>query len=119
MNALLLNLLLVSPAAPVPVPPPPPAAGNTVDRQQAAQFAALVFNTAHMVRGMYMAEVSTNDLLVGAIRGLYEAAGAKPPDELLQATAKAGDSVDLQNLLIDARLRLGNNAALSGPRSLY
>lgn len=118
MNALLLNLVLVSPAAPVPVPTSP-AVSSAVDRHQATQFAALVNNTAQMVRSMYMADVSTNDLFVGAIRGLYDAAGVKQPDDLLQATARAADSVDLQNLLIEARLRLGNNPALSGPRSLY
>jgi C-terminal processing protease CtpA/Prc len=119
MNALVLNLLLVSLAAPAPVPPPLPPAGNTVDRHQATQFAAMVNNTAVMVRGMYLADVSANDLFVGAIRGLYDAAGAKPPDELLQVAARAQDSVDLQNVLIDARMRLGNNPALAGPRSLF
>lgn len=116
MNAMFLNLLLVSSAAPLPVPPMP--AAGTVDRHQAVQFAAMVNNTAVMVQGMYMAEVSANDLFIGAIHGLYEAAGAKPPEELLQTAARARDSVDLQNVLIDARTRLGNHAALAGPRSL-
>jgi C-terminal processing protease CtpA/Prc len=115
---LLLIVALISPAAPVPVPPPLPPIGHSVDRHQATQFAQLVWHTAQLVRGMYLHEVSTQDLLIGAIRGLYEAAGEKAPDELLKAAARE-EGTDLLNLVAEARLRLGNSAALAGPRSLF
>src|SRR5262245_33878157 len=115
--SLLVNFLLVSPAAPVPVPPPAPPAANTVDRHQNTQFVGLVWHTSQLVRGMYLADVTTNDLFIGAIRGLYDAAGVKVPDDLIQAANRASDA-ELQNLLAEARQRLGNSAALAGPRSL-
>ena len=112
-------VLSVMVAAPVPMPPAAPAAA-AIDRNQATQFASLVYNAAQNVRGMYMSEVATRDLMAGAIRGLYEEAGLKMPDEALQAVNRAGENgTELLNVLIDARLRLGNPPSLAGPRSLF
>lgn len=113
-------ILTLAAAAPVPLPPPLPAAGSTIDRNQAAQFGSLVYNAAQAVRGTYLNDVSSKDLIAGAIRGLYEEAGLKVPDETLQALNRAGDSsTDLLSLLVEARIRLGSLPALAGPRSLF
>jgi C-terminal peptidase prc len=112
------SILLAALIAPVPAPPAAPA-NSTVDRNQAVQFATLVNFAGQKVREMYMADVTMRDLITGAIRGLYEEAGQKMPDETLLALKNAGESsTDLLNVLIDARVRIGSLPALSGPHSL-
>lgn len=123
-----VGLLLLTPAAPVPVPspaPPPTAA----DRKQAVDFARMVYNTAQNVASRF--NWPDNDptegdrfeqvkkLLAGSIRGLYAEAGRTAPDDVLRTATGAASPTDLLNALADARIRLGNVAALSGPRSLF
>ncbi|HXD87411.1 MAG TPA: S41 family peptidase [Urbifossiella sp.] len=113
-----LLLLSMAAAAPVPVPPTPPTP-TAIDRNQATQFAFIVYNAAQNVQRMYVREVEMKEYMAGAIRGLYETAGVKLPDETLQAVNRAVTSGDLMNHLAEARVRLGNVPALSGPRSLF
>jgi carboxyl-terminal processing protease len=113
-----LVLLLTAGATAAPVPAPSAPANTTVDRNQATQFAHMVYNSGQNIRGKYFGNVESKDLISGALRGLYEAAGATMPDDVLQAVKRAGDSsTDLLNVLIDCRVRLGNVPALSGPRA--
>ena len=114
-----IGLLLLASAAPVPVPPPPPAV-STAERNQAIQFAHMIHNLGVQVRREHLAEPEIKNLIAGAVRGLYDEAGVKVPDEVLQAVNRAGEnSSELVSLLADARIRLGNIPALSGPRALF
>ncbi|MDB5311116.1 MAG: ctpB 2 [Gemmataceae bacterium] len=113
-----VGLLLLTPAAPVPVPPPPPGA-VPADRNQATQFAHVVYQTGHIVREKYYPrKVEMKELIRGSIRGLYEEAGLVPPDDVLRTAARAGET-ELLEVLIDTRIRLGNRPSLSGPRALF
>jgi len=112
------GLLLFTPAAPVPGPPPAPAVAPA-DRQQATEFAHLVFNAGQQVALMYARPVRMNDLIGAAIQGLYDEAGATAPADILRAARDATTHPELVNLLTDARVRLGNVPALNGPRSFY
>ncbi|HEY3788727.1 MAG TPA: S41 family peptidase [Urbifossiella sp.] len=117
-----IGVLMIAPGAPLaPVPQPAPApAGAAVDRNQAIQFAHVVYNASLLVREYFSHDVDTRSFIAAAIRGLYEEAGLKVPDDVSQAVARAGEnSTELLNVLVDARVRLGNIAALSGPRSLF
>lgn len=111
-------LLWVS-AAPAPVPVPPAAAASSIDRNQAVQFAFMVYNAAQNVQRIYIREVEMKEFIAGSIRGLHEAAGSKVSEETLQALQRTGSGGELLNLLADVRVRLGNHPALRGPRSLF
>jgi C-terminal processing protease CtpA/Prc len=112
-----LGIALLAPAAPVPAPPPVPA--STVDRNQAIQFSHMVYNMAIGVMREHYLDPKLNDLMAGAVRGLYEEVGQKVPEDVQAAITRAGDSsTDLLAVLVDSRMRLGSVAALSGPRAL-
>jgi C-terminal processing protease CtpA/Prc len=126
-----VGLLLLTPAGPVPAPPRGPAVAPA-DRGQATQFAQVVFNTAYLVARRYDRAGEepgddaekfyfdrTRHLFAGAIRGLYDEAGVPVPDQLIRATTGAASANELVNVLVDARVRLGNVPALSGARSLF
>lgn len=127
-----VGLLLLAPASPVPAPPP--AANATVDQNQAAQFAQLVYGTARRVAETYAGPSDDDNtggdyetfifhrlrrLFAGAIQAMYEEAGVPVPDPAIQAAYGATGTAELQHALIAARVRLGNVPALSGPRSLF
>jgi C-terminal processing protease CtpA/Prc len=112
-----VTLVMVAPAAPVPVQPPvkaPPA-----DRFKAEEFTRIVFVTGQAVAGRYARPVETKDLIAGAIRGLYDECGLPIPDNVRQAIAKAKDGDDLADTLTDVRILLAGQPALRGPRALY
>ena len=68
----------------------------------------------------YFPDVGMKEFIAGAIRGLYEEAGLKVPDEIVQSLTRIGENhSELLSLLIDARIRLGTRPALSGPRSIF
>ena len=131
MVGLSVSVLLLAPAAPAaPVPAPPPAPAVTAaDRNQALNFAHMVYNAAQSVASQYSWPVNepidptyftqVKKLLGGSIRGLYEAAGLAVPDDAVRAAHSAANAAELLNALIDTRVRLGNLPALAGPRSLF
>src|SRR5438445_181630 len=104
MVGLSVSVLLLAPAAavpaPAPVPAPPPAPAVTAaDRNQALNFAHMVYNAAQSVASQYSWPVNepidptyftqVKKLLGGSIRGLYEAAGLAVPDEAVRAAHSA------------------------------
>lgn len=118
MTAATLGLLLLAPASPIPVPPrQTPAPG--IDRNEAFAFASAVFQFAERVKAEYVREVTTKEMIEGAIRGLYDEAGEVVPDEVLRAIRNAVGATDLMNRLVDARLALGKSPTLSGPRAMF
>jgi carboxyl-terminal processing protease len=115
--------LIVAPAAPVPAAPVPavpqkPGAVGEVDRNQAFQFASLVERLAQQVVTTYVREVDPNDLLEGAVRGLYEELGQAVPAEVLARVRKA-TAANRVPVLADIRIALGAHPRLSGLRSLF
>lgn len=116
---------LVAPAA-APVPPPVPAGpertapGPTapIDRTAALQFAAAVDRLAQQVAALHARRVAVNDLLEGAVRGLYEEAGRSVPPEVLAAVRRATPA-DRVQILADARVALGHHPNLSGLKSFF
>src|SRR5262245_58604808 len=122
MTGFAVLAVLAAPAAPVPAAPPPPAAVGNVDRNQAEQFARLVYNLAEQVARDFVIEKKDHvrELIEGAVRGLYDEVGQAVPDGVKAAIARAGSDpnsnavTDLVNVLIDARVALGNHANLSG-----
>lgn len=112
-----LGFAVVAVAAPIPAPAPSPKV-SSADRRQMTEFAHLVYGTAQNVVQVYAKPVEMNEMIAGAIRGLYEEAGLPTPDEDLLAARRAANTTELLNVLIDARVRLGNLPAVSGPRGL-
>lgn len=117
MGTAALGLLLLAPAA--PVPPAPPAKVEPADRQRAIEFAHQVHQTAQKILEVYARPVEMKEMIAGAVRGLHDEAGIAVPDELLQSIRQTKNTTELLNLLIDARVRLGNTPRLSGPRSYF
>ena len=120
MNGLLVATALFAPASPVPVPAGQGQGGN-VDRNQAQNFARVVYQLAMQVRDRYAEEKKEHDkqLIEGAIRGLYEAAGVEMPEKVKAAIRQASGPTQLIEVLTDARVRLGNDPKLSGAKSIF
>lgn len=116
---LLLLTSLIAPGAPVPEGPKAPA-GGTVDRYAAEYFARMVDQLALQVKEKTVREgVTENELIAGAIQGLYDEVGLPVPDKLKTAVQEAKTSVALVELLAATRIQLGNHPALAGTRSLF
>ncbi len=118
MFATTLGLALLAPASPVPDGQPAGKVG-AVERSQAVNFAHIVLQLAARIQDDYTAQVEVPDLLVGAVRELYAEAGATPPDELIDAVTSSRGYTEQLNLLVEARMKLGDHPALRGPRSLF
>lgn len=114
-----LGMAMFAPADPVPGGPPPANKVEAVDRGQAVNFAYIVTQLAARIEDEYARDVKMKDLVAGALRGLHEEAGVPVPDELLRKVQQSGDHTELVNLLVEARMRLGNIPQLSGTRSLF
>src|SRR5437867_5013549 len=103
MVGLSVSVLLLAPAAPVPAPPPAPAV-TAADRNQALNFAHMVYNAAQSVASQYSWPVNepidptyftqVKKLLGGSIRGLYEAAGLAVPDDAVRAAHSAANAAE-------------------------
>src|SRR5688572_22429962 len=103
MNGLLVAAALLAPASPVPVPAGQNPGGNA-DRNQALQLARVVYQLAVQVRDRYVEEKKDHDrlLIEGAVRGLYEAAGAEVPEKVKAALRQAAGPTQLVEALADA-----------------
>lgn len=117
-GATVIGLAMFAPAEPVPGVPPA-AKVEPVDRGQAVNFAYIVTQLAARIEDEYTREVKLNALVEGAVRGLHEEAGVPVSEDLLRKVQQAGDHTELVNLLVEARMRLGNVPQLSGARSLF
>jgi C-terminal processing protease CtpA/Prc len=91
-----------------------------VDQYQAETFARMVQNMAVLVqRNAYKEDISENDLIAGAVQGLYEEVGLPVPDATRDAIRQAKNSIGLMALMTAARVELGNRPALAGTRSMF
>lgn len=120
MTGFAVLTLLAAPAAPVPAGQPAPPAAGAVDRNQARQFAQLVYTLAEQVARDFVVEKKDHakELVECAIRGLYDEVGQAVPDHVKAAVA-AARTADLVEVLADARVLLGNHTGLSGAKSLF
>ena len=109
-----LTLLLLVPAAPVPVGPRPPAVA--ADPAKLAEFGNLVGAAAAQLAA-HRPDADETALAAGAVRGLYEAAGEPVPAELLKAVHDAKRHEDRALLIGEARGRLAAAPALRGVRA--
>lgn len=108
-----LTLLLLTPAAPVPVGPPAPGAA---DAAKAAEFGNMVYAAAMKV-STHRRDAELPALAAGAVRGMYETAGRPVPDDLLQSLRLARRHEDRMELIGEARARLAAAAPLRGVRA--
>lgn len=121
MTGLVALALLAAPAAPVPAVPAPKAAGGVVDRNQALNFARMVYQLAEQVAVSYVTPKTEHpkELMAAAVRGLYEETGADVPDKVKEALARANSPTEWVEILADARVLLGDHPNLRGARSLF
>lgn len=93
-------------------------AAASLSRQDAELFADKVLKVANLAMDDYVKKVSLRALVVDAVKGLYRAAGEKLTKELQDRTAAltSDDAGPLRELLIEARLGLGNRKELKAPK---
>lgn len=108
-----LTMLLLTPAAPVPVGPPAPSAA---DAAKAAEFGNMVYAAAMKV-STHRRDAELPALAAGAVRGMYEAAGRPVADDLLQSLRLARRHEDRMELIGEARARLAAAPPLRGVRA--
>ena len=114
-----LGLLLVTSAPSAPPPPSTAAVVPNVDRTQADSFAHTVYSLADAVSRRYTRPVPTKELVEAAVRGMYEEAGQRYPDELRTAILGTENTGLLVGHLADARLVLANSPAMDGTKALF
>jgi C-terminal peptidase prc len=119
MNGFVIVTAMIAAGNPVPVVPKDQPVG-TVDRNQAETFARLVDLLALKVQQQCVKKtVTENDLIEGAIQGLYDEVGLLVPENIKAEVQRAKNSSTLVELLTATRLRLGDNPKLAGSRSLF
>lgn len=123
MTGLVITTALIAAGSPAPGPVPPATHvqnSTTVDRTTAEAFARMVDKVALEAKEMAAkAGVTENDLIAGAIRGLYDEVGLVVPDIIKAEVQRADSSSALTDLLMTARMQLGNHPNLAGTRSLF
>jgi C-terminal peptidase prc len=89
-------------------------------RSAALAFAAKVIQATETIRESYVKEIKQEDLVVWAIRGLYQRLDEKIPPDIKQRLDKAKEMSerDLTGLLADVRERLGSREDLSNHKDL-
>lgn len=119
MNGLIMAAAIVAAGAPVPATPKPQPTG-TIDRSQAITFAGVVDSLARRVMTQTVKiGVTENDLIAGAITGLYDEVGLPVPEAVKTAVRDASATFTLVELLAEARMQLGNHPKLAGSRSIF
>lgn len=117
MSGLTSLVLLLASGAPVPEPATPPT--EKVDRDQALHFAGRIVHLANEVQTLYVRPLETRDLLEAAVRGLYEESGRACTDSVLAPLRRARTPTEYKEAVADARIAVGNPAALQGPRAYF
>lgn len=89
--------------------------GMKLSETTARAFATTVMNAIAQVCEAYIKELEQSDMVIWAIRGMYQSIDEKVPQELKQRLAAARELQprDLQALLKDARLHLGKREDLA------
>lgn len=94
--------------------------GMKVDRAYANRFAKKVMDAVHNIRQNYVKEVNEGELVGWAIRGLYRRLDEKLPADLSERLGKVKElkKSQLQDLLADAREKLGKREDLDGHKDI-
>ncbi len=89
-------------------------------REEALTFADGVLKVARLAKELHVQQLTMNDLVVAAVKGLYKHIEEKLPDDLKDRLAKVkGMSEDeLRTLLADVRQKLGNREDLKGQKGI-
>jgi carboxyl-terminal processing protease len=94
-------------------------AAGALPRADAEAFADKVMKISNLAVDDYVKQVKPRDLIAAAVRGLYRAADEKLSKEMedrIKNLSEPGDPGQLRELLIDARLSLGNRKELKGSK---
>lgn len=112
-----ISVLMLTCGAPLPSQPRPEY--PPLDRNQALLFAGRVVQLAYQVADQYVRPVEVQDLLEAALRALYEEAGVVCPAERLEGVRRARTASEFSETLAEARVALGQQDSLRGPRALF
>ena len=94
-------------------------AAGALPRGDAEAFADKVLKISNLAVDDYVKKVKPRDMVVAAVKGLYRAADEKLPKEMQDRLKNLSDPTDdgqLREMLIDARLALGNRKELKGSK---
>jgi C-terminal peptidase prc len=89
------------------------------NENEAIQFADQLNSLTSAIAGQYIKPVPQEELLTAALRGLYDAAGKPFPATVAQDLKNAKADTERFAILVNARRRLGDDAALAGNRALF
>lgn len=100
------------------LPPPHEKNPPPLDKEEAIAFAQEIMSAAGLLAEKYHRELDEDQLIVWAIRGLFEAAKEPVPSALEQKMRKdpPAKPFDQLDLLVDARETLGKRKELVAPR---
>jgi C-terminal processing protease CtpA/Prc len=90
-----------------------------LERRDAETFAAQLSEVVRAAEDKYVRPIPRDTLTTAALRGLYEAAGTKPPATLAADAQKASQNQNrLVTFIADVREKLGNPESLQGDKAL-
>ncbi|MBL8821668.1 MAG: S41 family peptidase [Planctomycetia bacterium] len=91
-----------------------------ISQESAEKFADSVLRVMRYARDAYVKPVKLNELAVNAVKGLYRWADEKIPDEMKHKLEKfdSTSESDIKNLLVEARMALGNKDAIKNEKGL-
>lgn len=92
----------------------------TISKESAEKFAENVMRVMRFTRDYYVKTVKLDDMAVHAVKGLYRYADEKIPSELKARLDKfkTEDETQIKDLLVDARIALGNKDAVKNEKGL-
>jgi carboxyl-terminal processing protease len=95
-------------------------AARKLDKDSAETFAKRTYRGVQMVHDQYVKELVSGEMVGWAIRGLYQRVEAKLPPEIKERLDKVKDMRrgELEDLLADARMNLGQRADLDSNKDV-
>ncbi len=91
-----------------------------ISRESAEKFADNILRVMRFTREYYVKNVKLDEMAVHAVKGLYRWADEKLPADMKARLDKfkSEEETDIRNLLIDARIALGNRDAIKNEKGL-
>jgi carboxyl-terminal processing protease len=91
-----------------------------ISRESAEKYAENIIRVMRYTRDAYVRPVKLDEMAVHAVKGLYRWADEKIPAEMKSRLEqfKSTDENDIKNLLVDARIALGNRDAIRNEKGL-
>jgi C-terminal peptidase prc len=89
------------------------------DEQEAIVFSQQIVGLTQIISQQYVKEIPQDQLLVGALRGLYDAARQPFPPSVAESLRNAKTEKEYYAIVIDARRRVGSAPALAGTNALF